>query len=134
MPAAPLPDLDALDASCIERQLIVLHSIEQLSSHAAEIERLRLLIARLQRLQFGRKSEKIERQIEQLQLQLEIWKRAAARKSSAAEKTLPPQQPQCSRSVTQKPVRRPLPDHLATANSRRTYQQEKLPGMWRRAE
>jgi transposase len=37
--------------------------------HAAEVESLRLLIARLQRLQFGRKSEKIQKQIEQLELQ-----------------------------------------------------------------
>jgi transposase len=69
MPAAPLPNLDALDAAALKALIVSQH--EQLSSHAAEIERLRLLIARLQRLQFGRKSEKLERQIEQLQLQLE---------------------------------------------------------------
>jgi len=42
-----------------------------LSDRALEIERLKLWIAKLQRMQFGRKSEKIDRQIEQLELRLE---------------------------------------------------------------
>ena len=36
-----------------------------------EIEHPKLLIAKLQRIQFGRKSEKLQRQIEQLELRLE---------------------------------------------------------------
>jgi len=44
---------------------------EQLTTHAVEIEHLKLLIAKLKRLQFGRKSEKLDRQIEQLELRLE---------------------------------------------------------------
>ncbi len=44
---------------------------EQLLSREHEIEHLKLLIAKLQRMQFGRKSEKVERQIEQLELKLE---------------------------------------------------------------
>jgi transposase len=88
MPAAPLPDLDTLDAAALKALIVSQH--EQLSSHAAEIERLRLLIARLQRLQFGRKSEKLERQIEQLQLQLDDLEESAAEKRQRAENTLPP--------------------------------------------
>ncbi len=43
-----------------------------LSDRALEIEEhLKLWIAKLQRMQFGRKSEKIDRQIEQLELRLE---------------------------------------------------------------
>lgn len=42
-----------------------------LSDRALEIDHLKLWIAKLQRMQFGRKSEKIDRQIEQLELRLE---------------------------------------------------------------
>ena len=44
---------------------------EQLQSREREIEHLKLLLAKLHRMQFGRKSEKLERQIEQLELRLE---------------------------------------------------------------
>ncbi|WP_454824932.1 transposase domain-containing protein [Paraburkholderia xenovorans] len=37
----------------------------------AEIEHLKLLIAKLRRMAFGRSSEKLDRQIEQLELKLE---------------------------------------------------------------
>src|ERR1051326_2776450 len=42
-----------------------------LVAKALEVEKLRLQIARLRRMQFGRSSEKIERTIEQLELRLE---------------------------------------------------------------
>jgi hypothetical protein len=42
-----------------------------LASRAAEVEHLKLLIAKLRRMQFGRKSEKLDHQIEQLDLRLE---------------------------------------------------------------
>ncbi len=41
---------------------------EQLAGRQAEIERLQLLIAKLRRMKFGRRSEKLERQIEQPEL------------------------------------------------------------------
>ena len=63
MPVAPLPDLDTLDSAALKDMVIKQHA--QISSHDAEVERLRLIIARLRRLQFGRKSEKIQREIEQ---------------------------------------------------------------------
>ena len=44
---------------------------EQLSSRTSEIERLVLLVEKLQRMLFGAKSEKVFRQIKQLELQLE---------------------------------------------------------------
>jgi len=64
-----LPDLDLLDAAGLKTLILAQH--EQLLSHRSEIEHLKLLIAKLRRLQFGRKSEKLERQIEQLELKLE---------------------------------------------------------------
>src|SRR5581483_5882661 len=99
MPAVPLPDLDALDAAALKALIVSQH--ERLSSHAAEIERLRLLIARLQRLQFGRKSEKIQREIEQLELQLEDLEEGAAEKKQRAGRTLPPPAAAIFASVTE---------------------------------
>lgn len=66
---ASLPDLNTLDADALRALIVRQH--EQLLSRDHEIEHLKLLIAKLQRMQFGRKSEKIARQIEQLELKLE---------------------------------------------------------------
>jgi transposase len=60
-------------------------------------------------MQFGRKSEKVERQIEQLQLRLDELesKRAENEVSSAASGASAP-----AAQATRKPARRPLPEHL----------------------
>jgi transposase len=110
MPVAPLPDLDTLDAAALKDMVIRQHA--QLSSHDAEVERLRLIIARLRRLQFGRKSEKIQREIEQLELQLEDLETGNAEKQEQTEKTLAPAAAVVFAAATRKPARRPLPDHL----------------------
>ena len=110
MPVAPLPDLDTLDTTALKDMVIRQHA--QLSSHDAEVERLRLIIARMRRLQFGRKSEKIQRDIEQLELQLEDLEAANAEKQEQTEKTLAPAAAAVFAAATRKPARRPLPDHL----------------------
>ena len=75
MLGAALPDLDSLDLQAAKALLIAQHEHfkEQhtqykaaLSSRASEMERLVLLVAKLQHMLFGRKSEKVLRQIEQL--------------------------------------------------------------------
>jgi len=85
--AAATVDLDALDAAAL--RALIRSKDEQLSAHAAEIERLKLLIARLQRMQFGRKSEKLEREIRQLELQLDDLEESAAESRQRSERTLP---------------------------------------------
>src|SRR5207253_2644939 len=65
-----LPDLNVLPAEAL-RALILAQHPEQLLSRESEIAHLKLLSAKLQRMQFGRKSEKLQRQIEQLELRLE---------------------------------------------------------------
>jgi transposase len=73
-----------------------------------EIEKLKFLIAKLRRMQFGRSSERINRQIEQLELRLEELESGEAEdiaKAAAAE----PEAPIRERA---KPKRQPLPDHL----------------------
>ena len=74
--SSSLPDLHQLDSDALRTLILSQHEQillkdEQLASRDAEIEQLKLLIAKLRRMQFGRKSEKVERQIEQLQLRLD---------------------------------------------------------------
>src|ERR1035437_2576589 len=69
MSTAMLPDLNLLPSEALKALVLAQH--EQLLWSESEIEHLKLLIAKLQRMQFGRKSEKLERQIEQLELRLE---------------------------------------------------------------
>jgi transposase len=81
--ASTLPnDIEALKAMLRERDVQVARlqetvdsQLTALASRAAEVEHLKLLIAKLRRMQFGRKSEKLDRQIEQLELRLEDRKR-----------------------------------------------------------
>jgi len=111
MTAAPtaLPDLDGLNAAGLKALILVQH--EQLLSHRSEIEHLKLLIAKLRRMQFGRKSEKLDRQIEQLELKLEELESAkAARVGESASPS--PVPPSSSLSTAAKPARQPLPEHL----------------------
>ena len=82
----------------------------RLNTCAAEIDHLKLAIAKLRRIQFGRKSEKLDHQIEQLELQLEYLRAdeaEAEREMHEADRT------------RRKSVSRPLPDHLPRKNSMR---------------
>jgi transposase len=77
---------------------------------ALEIEKLKLQIAKLRRMQFGRSSERITRQIEQLELRLEELETGEAEAAAkAAAGTADPMPPIRERA---KPKRQPLPDHL----------------------
>ena len=58
--------------------------------NALEIEKLRFQIARLRRMQFGRSSERITRQIEQLELRLEELEAAEAEDAAKADADGPP--------------------------------------------
>jgi transposase len=75
----PLPDLDALNPN--ELKALIFSQREQLVSRDNEIEHLKLLIARLRRIQFGRKSEKLDREIEQLELRLDELEATQRRRS-----------------------------------------------------
>ena len=66
--AIPL-DLDALDSAALKA--LIRSQQQLLLSSRNEIENLNLLIAKLRRMQFGTRSEKLDRHIEQLELRLE---------------------------------------------------------------
>jgi transposase len=101
-----LPDLNTLDSDALRALIVAQH--EQLLSHRTEIEHLTLLIAKLQRMQFGRRSEKVERQIEQLELKLEELEANRAESASIIEPPATASTP----APASKPARRPLPPHL----------------------
>lgn len=72
---APLPDLDGLDPETLKALLIAKHNEslqqhKQLSSNSQEIEHLKLVIEKYRRMIFGRKSEKLTRELEQLEC---VW-------------------------------------------------------------
>ncbi|MHA6897284.1 IS66 family transposase [Ralstonia pseudosolanacearum] len=116
--AGDLPDdIDALKALLIEAQASIAQrdlALEQIRQDMAErdleIERLKAQIAKLRRMQFGRKSEKLDRQIEQLEARLddltagrgaaEACDIAAGRKSTATS------------TSTERATREALPEHL----------------------
>jgi hypothetical protein len=75
-----LPDLDIMDATALKAVVRAQHAhskirhqqyIATLSSRASEIAHLKLLLDKLQRMLFGARSEKLVRQVAQLELQLE---------------------------------------------------------------
>src|SRR6059058_2072124 len=98
MSVASLPDLKVLPADALRALILVQHeqllstestlttTQEQLQSREREIEHLKLLLAKLQRMQFGPKSEKLAGQIEQLELRLEeLESNRSARESTPPE-------------------------------------------------
>jgi transposase len=103
-----LPDLDALDseklkALVIEKHALVIEKATELASQHDEIERLKLFIAKLQRMQFGPSSERLAHHIDQLQLQLEDLETATtAKRTAVATPAVPAAQP----------ARKPLPAEL----------------------
>jgi transposase len=105
--SASLPDLNALDLEAVKALLIDRHEsyTATLNSRTSEIERLVLLVEKLQRMLFGAKSEKVLRQIDQLELQLEELQTATAIEES---KAIAPSE----RAAAARPFRRPLPEHL----------------------
>ena len=108
MSVATLPDLNALPADALRALILAQH--EQLISREREIEHLQLLLAKLHRMQFGRKSEKLQRQIEQLELRLEeLESHRSEKECNAAE---PASVIASSTPTATKPTRRALPDHL----------------------
>jgi transposase len=103
-----LPDLDALDteklkALVVEKHALVIEKETELASHHDEIQRLKLFIAKLQRMQFGPSSERLAHHIDQLELQLEdLETTKTAKPTAGAPHAVPAAQP----------ARKPLPAEL----------------------
>src|SRR5260370_307215 len=101
---ATLPYLDALNPNELKALIVSQH--ELIVSRDSEIEQLKLLIAKLRRSQFGRSSEKVDRQIEQLEPRLKALQLKDAERVAALPEAIKSAEP------VARPVRRPLPAHL----------------------
>jgi transposase len=67
-----LPDtVESLRALLIESRAQTAKLRVEVRHHQAQIDKLKLQLAKLKRLQFGRSSEKLDQQIEQLELLIE---------------------------------------------------------------
>jgi len=106
---AELPtDPDELRAFALACQSELKTAVLSVQVKALEIEKLKFEIARLRRMQFGRSSERITRQIEQLELRLEELETGESEAAIAADAAAPA--PPLREKP--KPKRQPLPDHL----------------------
>ena len=99
---AALPDdVEALKAMVLEQRLALI-------TRDTEIEQLKLLIAKLKRMQFGRSSERLDREVEQLELRLEELQTQAECQAQT--------NPSPVVEEKRRPARQPLPDHLPRQN------------------
>jgi len=106
---ADLPsDPEALRAFALACQAELKAAELSVQLRTLEIEKLKFQIAKLRRTQFGRSSERITRQIEQLELQLEELETGEAEEIAKADAESRPA-PMHERA---KPKRKPLPEHL----------------------
>ena len=86
----------------------------EIHAKTLHVEKLKMQLAVLRRARFGRSSEKLEQDIDQLELligELETDEAAGHAKRSAVANPAPPD-PDKPRE-RQRPARRPLPAHLA---------------------
>jgi len=91
----------SLDAASLPDDVGLLKAM--LVAFDAEVEQLRMLVAKLRRMAFGRSSERLSREADQLELGLEEAEAEAAARVPPAVA--------CARDAA-KPHRQPLPEHL----------------------
>jgi transposase len=108
--ATPLPDLENLDKTALKALVVEQHT---------EIENLKLLVLKFKRMTFGHSSEKLDRNIEQLELKLEEMEAAQVAMNDARRATSP--------VVSHKSTRTPLPEHLPREIQRHAPKHETCP-------
>lgn len=108
MPIDPsdLPDdIEALKALVLAQRESIALMERALAVRSMEIEQLNLQLSKLRRMQFGQKSEKLDRQIEQIETRLEdLLAEEGAAQTEAAPDATPP--------TRKRAVRKPFPEHL----------------------
>ena len=98
-----LPD----DLAALKR--IIAAMAQDAANAQAEIARLKFQLARYRRAEFGRSSEKLERESEQLELAIEALQTDQAERLAVVA---PQAATMIESAAAQRPARRPLPDHL----------------------
>jgi transposase len=97
-------DLANLPTDTEALQALVRTLVGDVKAKALKIAQLEARLAKLKRLQFGQSSEKLAREIEQLELELDALQEEEG--AQAAER------PAAAEAPIDRPKRRPLPDHL----------------------
>ena len=112
------PELDALKAALAAAQARADHAEAQLaaalaraSDDQARIAHLKLMIAKLQRQLFGTRSERTQRLLDQLELQLEELEASASEDEIAAERAVA-RTTDVAGFARRRPSRQPFPEHL----------------------
>ncbi len=99
-------ELAALEAEFAAQRQKLAEQGDELRTRSEQIEHLKLLVEKLRRTIFGKKSEKIVVQLEQFELELEELETAQAAADTAADAARPEVAPKA------RPRRKPLPSHL----------------------
>jgi transposase len=99
-------EMASLEAELESQRQVLSEQGRELLSRSEQIEHLKLMIEKLRRAMFGKKSEKIVVQLEQLELHLEELESAQAEMETAIEAVAP------AVEVKPRSTRKPLPEHL----------------------
>lgn len=108
------------DALIARRDAEIAARDEKLSSRDQQIEHLKLLLEKMRRDAYGAKSEKLDRNVDQLELKLE-----ELQSDQAADEVI--EQLASDTPIKNKPARKPLPDHLRREVITHTPSQECCP-------
>lgn len=110
-PSDPLPaDLAAAHAIILAQREQLILAKSEVAVGRLEIERLKLMLAKARREQFGQSSERGKLLVEQLELAIEDLEETQAEQESKAEIAAPEAAKQ--RGQSPRPLRRSLPDNL----------------------
>src|SRR5258708_28830358 len=93
-----------------QREMLTIARSEAIVSRL-ELERLKLMLAKARREQFGQSSERGKQLIDQLELAIEDIEETQAEVEAKAEMA-PPEAAKEKRARTPRPPRKPLPDNL----------------------
>src|SRR5271165_4623859 len=108
----PLPaDLAAAHAVILAQREMLTIARSEVTVGRLEIERLKLMLAKARREQFGQSSERGKQLIEQLELAIEDLEETQAEVETKAEMAAP-EAAQEKRARAARPARKPLPDNL----------------------
>ena len=105
--ADPAQEIAELRVLLTQREAELAVARAELTGARLQIEQYKAQLAKLRRMQFGRSSEKLDAQIEQLELLLEDLEESEAARAAPAQR-----EPRPASRERRQPVRRPLPDHL----------------------
>jgi hypothetical protein len=99
-----------LQAELARKEIEIAANAAEIYAKALHIEKLKAQLAVLRRARFGRSSEKLDRDIEQLELLIGDLEEDAA--GAEAKQFQAPGAPKTPANPSRHPVRRPLPEHL----------------------